>query len=88
VGGWMGGWVDGCACMCLSRIPPSFLNPPLTQLSGFDTAVVVSNAATLRPATRVCHSDKVVCVHWHPTLPSFASSGADRTARIWTLSNP
>ena len=55
-------------------------------LSGsYDGSVCLAEAGGVEWVELVQHADKVIQSRWHPTGTLFASSGADKTARFWTL---
>lgn len=54
----------------------------------FDGTVCIAEVAenrSLRPvASFAQHRDKVLSAGWHPTIPAFVSTGADKMIKLWT----
>ena len=57
----------------------------------YDTSIIMMDVRkdleTRMPSYSVVarHSDKVIQCRWHPHLPAFLSSSADKTASLWAL---
>ena len=39
-------------------------------------------------ATRLKHTNEVLCVAWHPTKPVLAAGAWDKTVKVWDLTEP
>ena len=54
--------------------------------AGFDKKVIITdtlNSDNLQVIKSFDHDDKALSVKWHPYLPLFISTSADKSARIW-----
>ena len=54
--------------------------------AGFDKKIVITdclNNDNLQVIKTFDHDDKALSVKWHPYLPLFLSTSADKSARLW-----
>ncbi len=62
-------------------------NPLCVTCSGFDSTVTLTaNHAPHISTVLARHQDRVIQARWHPSELQFATSSADQTARVWSLS--
>lgn len=66
--------------ICISIV--SMDKAPFDSQSGASVSIQILHS---RKGTDTDHSDKTLCSKWHPSLPYFVTSSADKTAMLWTI---
>ncbi len=74
-------------CRSVRYHPNAKIMKNLVLSGSYDHSVSLTDTETLQ-WTKLCeHSDKVIQCRWHPEGNIFASTGADKRACFWRLSN-